>query len=220
MSLKLVFLGPPGAGKGTQADRMAKQFGLLHASTGGVFRAAVAADSELGRAVRASLDAGRLVPDELTSRVVREMVLEKSEGYILDGYPRTLPQADALGQMLGERGEALDGVMHFELDEPEAIRRLTGRLVCERCGANYHRLLMPPRRDALCDRCDGKLVVRSDSSEAVVRKRLDEYRLKSLPLVAYYRERGLLRCVDASEDPESVSRKTRAILSALDSRRA
>jgi len=213
--LKLVFLGPPGAGKGTQAARMAAEFALEHASTGEIFRKAAAAGSELGQTVRSYLDAGRLVPDELTSRIVLEVVLDRVRDYILDGYPRTLPQAQALDRMLQERGEALDGVLCFELPVEEAVRRLTGRLVCTGCGANYHRLFMPPRRDDVCDKCGVGLVARTDSSEKVVRTRLAEYAAKTEPLVPYYEHRGLLRRVDASLDPDSVSESIRRVLRTL-----
>jgi len=210
--VRLVFLGPPGAGKGTQASRMAAAFGLQHASTGDIFRAAVQDDSELGRQVRSYLDGGKLVPDELTCRVVRELVLERAEGYILDGFPRTVPQAETLQQMLAARREALDAVLYFELDEQTAFERLTGRLVCKRCGRNYHRLYMPPRRPGACDECGGELMVRADSSPQAVRERMREYREKTLPLVPYYEQRKLLRRVDASGTPEEVSGQTRALL--------
>jgi len=210
--LRLVFLGPPGAGKGTQASRIAEALGLEHASTGNMFRRAVAEGSELGRKVRGYLDTGRLVPDELTSRVVEELVLDRSDGYILDGYPRTLPQAEALDRMLQERGEALNAVVYFELDEATAIERLTGRLVCASCGENYHRTFMPPRRPGICDACGGNLVARSDSSEETVRKRLGEYNEKTRPLVPYYERRGLLRRVDGSQPPDRVTQTVRAVL--------
>ena len=198
---------------------MAQAFSLEHASTGNIFRQAVAEDSELGKRARGYLDAGKLVPDDLTSRVVKEMVLERSRRYILDGYPRTLPQARALDEMLRERGEALDAVLHFELGEEAAVARLTGRLVCQQCGQNYHRLFMPPRRPDVCDRCGGALLVRSDSSEDVVRQRLGEYAQKTRPLVPYYEEQGLLRRVDASLDPEAVQQQAAAVLTELDRRR-
>ena len=215
MDLKLVFIGPPGAGKGTQASRMAAEFGLRHASTGDIFREAAAAGSELGKTVSGYLDAGRLVPDELTSRVVREMVLERFKGYILDGYPRTVPQAESLERMLEARSESLDAVVYFELGPEEAVKRLTGRLVCPSCNANYHRLFMPPRRDGVCDRCGARLSVRSDSSEEVVERRLSEYNEKTRPLAPYYESRSLLRTVDASQDPDSVACDTRSVLVSL-----
>ena len=194
---------------------MAGEFDLTHASTGDIFRAAIADGSELGQTVQSHLKAGSLVPDELTSRVVKEAVLQRSSRYILDGYPRTIPQARALDAMLAERGEALDAVVCFELDEAETVKRLTGRLVCGTCGANYHRLFMPPAAQGVCDKCGGRLTVRSDSSEETVRKRLAEYNEKTKPLGPYYARAGLLRSVDASQHPDSVSRDVRALLSTL-----
>ena len=213
--MKLVFLGPPGAGKGTQAVRLAERFGVVHASTGQIFRQAVAEESELGRSVKDYLDGGKLVPDALTSRVVGEMVLDRTEDYILDGYPRTLQQAQDLDDMLRERGDRLDAVVHFFIGDEEAVRRLTGRLVCTKCGANYHREFMPPRVEGVCDKCGGALAVRSDSAEDVVRERLREYHLKTQPLVEFYRERGLIEQVDASASPDQVTRRTEAVLSGI-----
>jgi len=216
--VKLVFLGAPGAGKGTQASRMASRFGLKHASTGQMFREAVRQGSEVGKAVAEYLDSGRLVPDQLTSRVVKELVLERFRDYILDGYPRTIPQAQALSAMLQERGEKLDAVIFFDVEQKVAMERLSGRLVCERCGANYHRLFMPPRRDGICDECGGRLVTRSDSTPGAVQSRLDEYHEKTRPLLPYYRERGILRVVDASGSPPEVARSTERILAELQER--
>ncbi len=213
--MQLVFLGPPGAGKGTQAVRMAAEFGLRHASTGEIFRQAVGEGTELGRTVRPYLDRGELVPDEYTSRVVRELVLERFADYILDGYPRTIGQAQDLEAMLEQRDEALDAVLHFELDEETSMRRLTGRLVCRRCRANFHREFMRPEVEDVCDRCGAPLSVRSDSSEEVVRRRWTEYQEKTRPLVAYYEERGLLRSIEAGQDPDSVAREARSVLGEL-----
>ena len=205
-------LGVPGAGKGTQAARMADRFALPHVSTGEIFRQAAAQGSELGRAVKGYLDAGKLVPDELTSRVVDEMVVTKLDGYILDGYPRTLQQARDLDRMLGRRGQKLDAVVYFRLEDGEAVKRLTGRLVCSACGENYHRDFMPPRRDSVCDKCGGPLTARSDSTEDVVTKRLAEYQEKTKPLVAFYQARGLVAEVDASASPAEVAQRTEAVL--------
>lgn len=210
--MKVVFLGPPGAGKGTQAERMAAIFGARHASTGEIFRRAAAAGTELGETVKGYLDSGALVPDELTSRVVGEMVVEREQSYILDGYPRTLQQGRDLEGMLQARDESLDGVLYFDLPEELAVERLTGRLVCPECGANYHRKFMPPEEDGVCDRCGGELKVRSDSSEEVVRERLEQFRRKTLPLVGFYEGRGLLERVDAAPSPEEVERQTERVL--------
>ncbi len=213
--MKLVFLGPPGAGKGTQAAAAAEKFGLRHASTGDIFRQAAAEGSQLGAAVKDYLDAGRLVPDELTSRVVEQMVVSRTEDYILDGYPRTLQQGRDLDEMLQRRGEHLDAALYYHLDDREAVPRLTGRLVCARCGVNYHKQFMPPRAEGVCDKCGGGLSVRSDSSEEVVRERLAEYHEKTEPLVDSYEEQGLLERVDASAGPEDVTRRTEAVLARI-----
>ncbi len=197
---------------------MAEEFDLEHASTGNMFRQAVSEDSGLGEKVRSWLDAGKLVPDELTARVVGELVLERWQSFILDGFPRTIPQAEMLDGMLREREQSLDAVLYFDLEEETAIERLTGRLVCKECGENYHRLFMPARRCGVCDRCGGELSVRTDSSKEVVRDRLAEYDEKTRPLVPYYERRGLLRRVDASQGPDAVSRETRALLTGLTAR--
>jgi adenylate kinase len=213
--MRMVFLGPPGAGKGTQAALMAGRFGLRHASTGDIFRQAASEGSDLGLTVKEYLDSGRLVPDDLTSRVVEQMVVSKGDSYILDGYPRTLQQAQDLDAMLGRRGQKLDLVVSFSLDDAAAAERLTGRLVCSRCGANYHKVFMPPAAEGVCDRCGGGLKVRSDSSQAVVMQRLAEYHARTEPLVAFYRRRGLAEAVDASVAPEEVARRTEALLRRL-----
>ena len=213
--MRLVFLGPPGAGKGTQAAIMAERFGVKHASTGDIFRQAVASDSQLGRQVKSFLDAGKLVTDELTSRVVEEMVVDAAESYILDGYPRTLQQARDLDGMLSARDQALDAVIYFELDDNAAVERLTGRLVCSQCGTNYHRAFLRPAVEGVCDKCGGALKVRSDSSEDVVRDRLSEYHEKTRPLVEFYEERGLLSRVDASGAPDVVTEATAELLGGL-----
>lgn len=213
--MKLVFLGPPGAGKGTQASRLSDKMGLEHASTGDIFRAAVAEESELGQTVKSYLDGGKLVPDELTSRVVDEMVLARYEDFILDGFPRTIPQAELLDEMLEKRNQSLDAVIYFELGADEAVVRLTGRLVCKECGENYHKKFMPPEKDGVCDECGLELKVRSDSSEEVVRERLKEYEEKTQPLVPFYEERDLLHRVDASVSPDAVTDQTREVINGL-----
>ena len=211
--MRVVFLGPPGAGKGTQATRMAERFDTMHASTGDIFRAALSDGSELGQTVQEYLDNGLLVPDELTSRVVKERVVEQADSYILDGYPRTVTQAEHLEAMLNERGAGLDCVVYFELPDEEAVVRLTGRRVCADCGANFHVKFMPPEEEGVCDKCGGELTIRSDSSEEVVRKRLAEYHEKTRPLVAFYEERDLIQRVDATDTPDDVSEATADVLS-------
>jgi adenylate kinase len=213
--VKLVFSGPPGAGKGTQAERISSECGLAHASTGDIFRNAVAEGSELGQQVESYLDAGKLVTDRLTSDVVKEMVLLREADFILDGYPRTVRQAEQLDEMLEELGFSLDAVLFFELSEEEATERLTGRRVCENCKKNYHVKFMPPRQEGICDECGGKLIVRSDSSEEVVRKRLEEYKEKTAPLVGFYEARGLLKRIDASQPPDMVTAEAKQVVKDL-----
>ena len=214
--MKLVFLGKPGAGKGTQADRMSDEWDLLHASTGDMFREAVDEGTEVGKQAKEYMDKGLLVPDEVTCRVVEEMVVERHDHYVLDGFPRTVPQADALEEMLQKRNQELDGVLCFDIDEEEATKRLTGRLVCEDCGKNYHESFMPPEKEGVCDNCGGALKTRSDSTKGAVEKRMEEYREKTRPLIDYYDDKDLLRTVDASLPPDEVSEKTRQVLSELE----
>ncbi len=213
--MKLVFLGPPGAGKGTQAVKLAERFGLKHASTGDIFRAALSDGSELGATVKEYLDGGLLVPDELTSRVVEERVVDVVESYVLDGYPRTLTQAQHLADMLERRGQSLDGVVYFDLPDEDAVVRLTGRRTCSGCGTNFHIAFMPPKVEDVCDLCGAALTIRSDSAEDVVRGRLVEYHEKTKPLVAFYTESGLLSSVDARPAPDEVMQAAAVVLERL-----
>jgi adenylate kinase len=213
--MKLVFLGPPGAGKGTQAVRVAQKLEIFHASTGDIFRTAVKSGSELGKTVQAFLDAGTLVPDAVTCRVVEREVLAKRSDYVLDGFPRTLVQAELLSEALEKREESLDAVVFYELGDEQAIKRLTGRLVCRKCGWNYHRETMPPKEEGVCDECGGELYVRSDSTREAVEARLAEYHEKTEPLVSFYERQGLLRRIDASKSFEAVSSKTLELIGSL-----
>lgn len=213
--MKLVFLGPPGAGKGTQASRVAEKVGIFHASTGDIFRAAVKGGTDVGKTVKDYLDGGRLVPDELTCRVVEQEVLDARKDYVLDGFPRTIAQADMLEAALARRGQKLDAVIHYALDDAEATVRLTGRLVCRKCGWNFHKVNMPPKKQGVCDQCGGELYIRSDSTLEAVQKRLAEYHEKTEPLVAYYARRNLLTTIDASQPFETVLSQTLELLRPL-----
>ncbi len=195
--MRVVFLGPPGAGKGTQARLLAEREGVPHVATGDLFRAAVASATELGRRVAEFLQAGRLVPDEVTVAVVAERLGRDDcrRGFVLDGFPRTETQAEALDRVLSDLGWDLDAAVALEVPDGEVVRRLSGRRVCSVCGANYHVEFLPPSRPGLCDACGGTLVQRDDDREETVRVRLAVYREQAEPVLAYYRRRGLLRVV-------------------------
>lgn len=190
----MVFLGPPGAGKGTQARRAAGRWGVPAVATGDLLRDAVAAGTSLGRAARRYMEAGELVPDSIMVGLVAEALArpEATKGFVLDGFPRTVAQAEALDRLLADRGLGLDRVVVFRVSEPVLLVRLGGRRVCRTCGTNYHLSFSPPDRDGVCDRCGGDLVRRPDDDEATIRRRLEVYERDTRPLVDYYRARGLL----------------------------
>lgn len=199
-------MGPPGAGKGTQAAKIAEHFGIPHISTGDIFRAAINSGSELGRKLKQFLDAGKLVPDEVTIAVVRERLEQPDceNGFLLDGFPRTIPQAEALDQILREMGTELDIVLNISVAPEIIVQRLSGRRICRNCGATYHVKFQPPKHPGVCDRCGGKLYQRSDDNEETVKERLDVYTKQTAPLLDYYRKRGLLTQVDGNQSIDQV----------------
>jgi len=207
---RLVLIGPPGSGKTTQGARLAERLGLTHISTGELVREEVARNTPLGEWVRGYLERGELVPDEIVNRMVRERI--KEAGFILDGYPRTLSQAQALTQMLEALGLHLQAAILLEVDEETVVARLSSRWVCSRCEAVYN-LISPPQREGLCDRCGGTLYQRDDDRPDLVRKRLGEYRAEMAPVIDYYRKRGLLRPVDGEGSEEEVYRRIWEVLS-------
>jgi len=211
--MRLILLGPPGAGKGTQAQEISKRLGVSHISTGDMFREAIKAGTKLGRQAERYLKGGLLVPDTVTVGLVQERLGQPDcrQGFLLDGFPRTVAQAQELDLWLVGREQALDAVINIEVPGSELMARLTGRKVCRRCGATYHTRYNPPA-SGKCDVCGGELVQRTDDTEAVVSKRLAVYMEQTAPLIAYYRQRGLLREVDGSKDIPEVTRAIGQVL--------
>jgi adenylate kinase len=195
--LNLVLLGAPGSGKGTQAERIAPRFGVPHISTGDILRAAVAAGSELGREAQRYMEAGDLVPDEVVIGIIRDRLTgsDTAEGFMLDGFPRTLEQARELDAMLEQAGRALTVVLVIEVPEEELVQRLSGRRACKDCGKGYNVVFDPPKKDGVCDVCGGELFQRTDDNEETVRNRLQVYRRQTAPLIGYYEQKGLVATV-------------------------
>ncbi|GHV40153.1 adenylate kinase [Spirochaetia bacterium] len=199
--MNLIFLGPPGAGKGTLAARAVDILKLPHISTGAIFRSAIAAKSPLGLKVKAIIDAGKLVDDATTIELVKERLAQDDakKGYILDGFPRTIPQAEALAGFSG-----VDKVVNFDLPDSPVLERLGGRRVCRKCGFNYHALFNPPKKEGVCDACGGEVYIRDDDKPEAVQKRLEVYRDQTAPLIDFYRKKGVLVDVDASPEVDKV----------------
>jgi adenylate kinase len=192
--LNVILLGAPGAGKGTQAERIVARYGLPHISTGEMLRAAVQQGTEMGRAAKRHMDAGGLVPDEVVIGVVRERLAEPDtrHGFLLDGFPRTLPQAERLDGMLAETGRAITHVVLIDVPEEELVQRISGRRSCTACGKLYNVTFDPPREEGVCDACGAPLLQRADDNEETVRNRLVVYRSQTAPLVGYYADKGVL----------------------------
>lgn len=210
----VVFLGPPGAGKGTQASRLSTKYGLPKVSTGDMLREAVSAGSPLGQHVRSIMDAGVLVDDATMGEVVRERLgqPDAAGGAILDGYPRTQAQAEELAAILGVRGGSVDLVLFLEVPEETLVERLSCRRACPECGANYHLIFNPPAQAGRCDRCGGRLVQREDDREDVVRERLAVYADLTEPLVECYRRRGILHRVDGTGTIDAVWQRVDSVM--------
>jgi adenylate kinase len=213
--MKLVFLGPPGVGKGTQAGRYCEHANVPHISTGDLFRDAVRSNSEVGRKAREFMDAGKLVPDEVVVEMVRKRLAkpDAEKGFVLDGFPRTVAQAEALNDVLGKLEMKLDAVVSFYVTDEVVVERLSGRRSCKDCGALYHIKFNPPPEDGKCSKCRGELFQRSDDEQETIKVRLVEYKEKTKPLENYYKKGGCLVRVDASPKPDEVAE---AVLKALE----
>jgi len=204
----IILLGPPGSGKGTQAQKIVERYHIPQISTGDILRGAVKEQTPLGVEAKGYMDQGKLVPDEVVVGIVRERLKESDckGGFILDGFPRTVPQAEALDGTLGEVQRAIDHVVSIEVPNEELIKRLTGRRTCRNCGAMYHIIFDPPVKEGVCDRCGGELYQRDDDQEETIRARLQVYEEQTAPLIAYYREKGLLRAIDGVGEIEEIFR--------------
>jgi len=212
--MNLILLGPPGAGKGTQASSMVKDYGVPQISTGDALRAAVKAQSAQGARAKKYMDAGELVPDEVVIEIVGERIEEPDcrDGFLLDGFPRTTSQADALAEMLSKAGRAIDHVVCIQVEKEEVVQRLSGRRSCRACGYPHHVLFNPPAVEGVCDKCGGELYQRDDDREEAIRQRLETYENQTQPLIDYYRKRDLLRPVDGRGDVEAVYARIRSAL--------
>ena len=207
--MRIVLVGPPGAGKGTQAQFIASHLAVPKVSTGDIFRYNVSAGTDMGRQARAFMDRGDLVPDEITVAMVRDRLAEDDAqpGFLLDGFPRNVPQADTLKKVLAEWGQQLDLVLELVVDSDEVIRRLSGRRTCRRCGRVWHSAFDPPSRPGHCDDCGGELFQRDDDSEATVGHRLTVYEEQTQPLISFYADEGILLGIDATGPVEDVTER-------------
>ncbi|MDH7499628.1 MAG: adenylate kinase [candidate division NC10 bacterium] len=212
--MRLVLLGPPGAGKGTQARMVQEAYGIPQISTGDILREEVAEKTSLGSYAATFMERGALVPDEAIIEIVRRRLKqpEYAQGFILDGFPRTLAQAEALDRVLEAEGSAIDLILNLQVDEEELVARLAGRRICERCGEVFHLRFHPPRVEGRCDRCGGRLIQREDDREEVIRRRLKVYGEEAAPVVAYYGRKGKLKEVSATGEIESVKERIDRVL--------
>jgi adenylate kinase len=203
---KLVLLGPPGAGKGTQAKKISEKYNLPHISTGDIFRRNIKEGTPLGMKAKEYMDKGELVPDELVIELVEDRLEQDDckDGFLLDGFPRTVNQAEKLDEYLSSKGNSLDLVIDLEVDEDILLDRMIGRRVCKVCGANYHIKTMPPKKEGVCDVCGGEVIQRADDTEETVRNRFEVYQRQTAPLIEYYQEKNLLAKIEGTGGPDKV----------------
>ena len=216
--MNIILLGPPGAGKGTQAKRLETARGLVQLSTGDMLRAAATSGSELGRQAKQIMDAGQLVPDEVMIQMISERIdlPDCAQGFILDGFPRTTPQAEALDRMLTAKGRGLDAVIEMKVDDEALVERITGRYTCAQCGAGYHDRFQQPKVAGVCDVCGGTDILRrADDNEETVRARLVAYHGQTVPILPYYGAKGILKSVDGMAPIDQVTRQIDELLDAV-----
>ena len=222
--MKIIMLGAPGAGKGTQAKMIADKYGVPHVSTGDIFRANIKNGTELGMEAKKYMDQGLLVPDELTCDLVVpdeltvKILLDRvsqpdcKNGYVLDGFPRTIPQAEVLDKALAELGESIDYAIDVDVPDENIVKRMSGRRACVSCGATYHVVHVPPKKEGICDRCGSELILRDDDKPETVKNRLDVYHKQTQPLIDFYTKKGVLKTVDGTVDMQDVFKAIVAIL--------
>ena len=215
--MNIILMGLPGAGKGTQASEIVKKFPIPHISTGDMFRKAIKDETDLGKEAKSYMDRGELVPDEVTVGIVKERISEDDakKGFLLDGFPRTIEQAEALNNIMSELDRNIDAVINIEVPEEELMNRLTGRRICEKCGTTYHLVFNPPKVDGVCDIDGGKLYQRKDDNPETVSNRLSVNVKQSKPILEYYNEKGVLKNIDGSKDIEEVTNDVIDILDHL-----
>jgi adenylate kinase len=212
--MNIILLGPPGAGKGTQAKRMIERYGIPQISTGDMLRAALKEGTPLGLEAKKYMDKGELVPDEVVVGLVKERIQQDDcvKGFMLDGFPRNVPQAETLDKMLGDLGKKIDHVACIEVPNDELVARLTGRRTCRNCGAGFHVMFDPPKKEGVCDKCEGELYQRDDDNEATVKSRLKVYEDQTAPLIDYYDKQGRLRSIDGVGNIDEIFEKVKTVL--------
>ncbi len=214
--MKIIMLGAPGAGKGTQAIMIAERYGIPHISTGDIFRANIKAETELGKKAKVYMDQGLLVPDELTTDLVVSRIQQSDceKGFILDGFPRTIPQAECLTRAMAGLNDRIDYALNIDVKDESIVNRMSGRRACLNCGATYHVANMPPKQAGICDHCGGSLVIRDDDRPETVAKRLSVYHAQTQPLIGYYEEMGILMNIDGSKPLNEVFEAVTKLLEA------
>ena len=212
--MKIIMLGAPGAGKGTQAKMIAEKYGIPHISTGDIFRYNIKNGTELGKEAKKYMDQGQLVPDELTVKILLDRVAQDDckNGYVLDGFPRTIPQAEVLEEALTKLGDRIDYAINVEVPDENIVKRMGGRRACVNCGATYHIEHVPPKKEGICDNCGSELILRDDDKPETVKNRLSVYHKQTQPLIDFYNGKGVLRTVDGTVDMKDVFNAIVAIL--------